>query len=314
MATSGSTDHQVTAEQIIEDALFDCHALEEGESPAGHATSVALRRLNGILKRWQTIGDLRWKVEDAVLFLDVDKREYTLGTDHCAKGAWGYSTLSAAASASATSITVASTAASTPRVAATNGYNVGIELADGTRQWTTIKGTPTLTAIQLTAALTGAASSGGTVYWYQTRAGKPLRLLNPRRGRYNSNEVPVRVVSRQEYDNQPSKGSSGEPVMIQFDARLLTTRLKVWPVASDAKRVLWYSYEPVVDDVDTVGDNLDVPAEWQIALHKALAVELAPTYLVPMDRFQMLKMEAAEAYDQLLSWNADTSGYQMVGR
>lgn len=312
MSTSGTTTHSVTAAQIIEDALYDCHALEEGESPSGTATTVALRRLNAIAKRWMTRGDLRWKVEEGVLFLIKDRREYILGTDHCAVRDWGYTTLSAAASASATTLTVTATAEDLPHIAAADGYFVGIELDDGTRQWTTIKGTPGATSIVLDVALTGAAASGNTVFWYATKVGKALRVMNPRRGVYNSSEVPMRMVSRQEYADQPSKTSTGQPVLAYYDPLRTTGRLSVWPVSDTVKNVMWFSYEPLIEDFATTGNEPDFPIEWQLALSKQLAVELAPTYNVPSQKKAELKSEATEAYDELISWNADTSPYRMV--
>ena len=55
--------------------------------------------------------------------------------------------------------------------------NIGIELDDGTIQWTTINGAPAGSTVTLTDALTDDVASGNAVYVYTAKTNRPMKLL-----------------------------------------------------------------------------------------------------------------------------------------
>jgi len=63
MATSGSTDFTLTAQQVIDYALEDCGVLEGASTAASEDADVALRRLNVLLKGMQKNGPFLFSVQ-----------------------------------------------------------------------------------------------------------------------------------------------------------------------------------------------------------------------------------------------------------
>ena len=174
-------DFSLTASDVIREALFTCGALGENESPSGQTTTDALRRLNVMIKSWQTQGFHMWARKQTTLFLVPSQTSYSLGPestdDHWAETFY-YTALNGAHSSGATSLTVDSSSDMTA------GDKIGIELTAGTRQWTTIKTVSSSTVVTLNDALTGAASDDGTVYTYTSRPQRPLKVRMVTRGPY----------------------------------------------------------------------------------------------------------------------------------
>lgn len=56
MATSGSTDYATSRQNLIKDALIECHAIAQDETPTSDMTSHASRVLNEMIKHWQVQG------------------------------------------------------------------------------------------------------------------------------------------------------------------------------------------------------------------------------------------------------------------
>lgn len=91
----------------------------------------------------------------------------------------------------------------------TTGDFIGVELADGTRQWTTLTVTGA-TILTLAAALTGDVDDLASVYTYTTATDQPVRIDYVRYAdAYTSDEISTSMVARDEYFNQPSKTTSG---------------------------------------------------------------------------------------------------------
>ena len=98
----------------------------------------------------------------------------SINTDSHVVTAYDTTTLSADSAASDTTLTVTSI------TGFSNADQIGIELDDGSVDWTTINGAPSGTTITITTGVTTAASSGNRVYGYTAssqRVEKPLRVL-----------------------------------------------------------------------------------------------------------------------------------------
>lgn len=311
MATSGSVDHSITAIQLIEDALYDCGALQEGEPITGEHTTSGLRQLNNLIKYLVAQGLHRWTKSEGVLFLDGKKRSYSLPTDKCAKDTFGYTTLDADEASGQTVLSVTATAPGSPLPAMAVGDRIGVELDDGTRQWTTISAISAGDTVTVATALTGAAASGNTVYWYTTNATRPVRVLDARRGKYNGTEVPCEVERYQTYQAQPNKDATGVPTMIAYQPRVADTQVFVWPKGS-VRDVVWFTYERSIEDVDATTDTLDFPQEWFQPLQDMLAARLGRQYRVPLQQMAMLQQSAAVAESALLTWDAETGPVHFV--
>lgn len=311
MTTSGSTNFTHTAEELIRDALYKIEALEEGEQITGEHTVSGLRQMNRLLKRWNTY-QLRWARKEAILFLNKNQREYALPGDNCAAGNFGYTRLNGALSASATAVTVDSTAPGVPHPPMLASDIIGIELADGMRHWDVVASVDSGTTLTLATGVTGAASDDATVFWYTTAIERPVRVFNTRRGVYSGSEVPVEPVARDVYMNQANKGASGAPTMIHYAPEVGTGKLYVWPTSSTVQNVVRFTYQRTLEDVDAITNTLDMPEEFAELLVYELADRLAPEYHLALDKRALLKAEVQELRDELLSFDEDDTSLQLV--
>lgn len=107
---------------------------------------------------------------------------------------------------------------------------------------------------------------------------RPLRIENVRKV-VNSDETPVRIASRQEYMDQPSKDSEGEPVMVFYDPKLDEGVMYIWPTP-DAAHTLKFSYRRYIEDLDLATNDPYFPSEWLDAIVYNLAFRLCPKYEV----------------------------------
>lgn len=129
--------------------------------------------------------------------------------------------------------------------------------------WIRTEGTTALTASTQSYAITGAR-----------------RMLSVRR-RTSSIDTPMNELAREEYYDLPTKTQTGMPVSWYFDPQRTTRTLYVWPTASTAiaaNTALHYTYLRVIEDIDALENDPDVPQEWLEALIYSLAARLALAY------------------------------------
>ncbi len=129
--------------------------------------------------------------------------------------------------------------------------------------WIRTEGTQALTASTASYAITGAR-----------------RMLSVRR-RASSIDTPMNELAREEYYDLPTKSATGTPVSWYFDPQRATRTLYIWPTASAAvatSTVLHFTYLRVIEDIDALENDPDVPQEWLEALVYSLAARLALSY------------------------------------
>lgn len=129
--------------------------------------------------------------------------------------------------------------------------------------------------------------------WIQTEGLTPLvagqaaysipkaRRVSSVRRRINGIDTPMNLLSRQEYYALPNKAGSGMPVSWYFDPQQSTRTLYLWLVpdaAIAAQTTIHYSYMRVIEDIDALENDPDVPQEWLEALVYNLADRLANSY------------------------------------
>ena len=294
-----------TAGDIIEDALLLCNGLDQDEPVDGAATTISIRRMNDILRGWHTRGLHQWRRQEIVLPLVTGQEMYLLG-DASTDAYWAeeedfFSTTVATAAVSGATTLVLTSAANY-----TNADYVGIELDDGTRQWTTAtKSSNTLT---LADALTDDVSAGATVYMFTTRPARPLRVIHARRrSATDSTDVPVRIEAHNYYRDQPSKETNGTVVHVQYQPTLTSGRLFLWQPSGDVEQQLRLTVERPFTLVESTSDVPDIPDEWNEALTYVLATRLEPTYgHLDAARVRDLRADAARFEMDCLSFDTDT--------
>lgn len=274
MATSNSRDFTLTKAELIADVLDHINVIPLGETIPASDFKRASRKLNLLLKAWQADEAKLWKVKEATLFSAPNTASYSLGeTGTHATNSYVSTQLNGALAASATAVTVDSTTGMTA------ADNIGIVLSDLTVHWDTIVSVDSSTTLTLTTGVSGAASDDALVYAYTTKVPRPLTIRGMRRQdkRY-STEQPVREISRPEYFNIPNKTSTGPGSQYFYDRQLGNGTVYIFPVSNSGNNIYNFTYLEAIEDADTNGDNLDLPAEWLLALEYNLAVLLAHNY------------------------------------
>lgn len=107
---------------------------------------------------------------------------------------------------------------------------------------------------------------------------RPLRVLEARRRSTSGTEIPVDVVSMQEYREVPVKSTQGAPVLVAYDPQLANGVLYLWPTGDAINNTLVLIVQRPLEDFDATGDNPDFPQEWHLPLVYGLAVLIGPQY------------------------------------
>lgn len=302
MTTSGTYTYNPNVNTIINRALRQCGAVAQGETPAAPDMQDALDALNAMVKAWQVDGINVWAEVTATIFLQPGQTTYSLGigtTDAVAQ-TWEQTALMATAAAGATSLAVSSISG-----LVSGGY-IGVQLDAGTNFWTTISGTPSGSTVTLAAALPSQASSGAVVLSYASQFVRPLRV--PFARRYNiASKIsnPLIVMSRLDYQALSNQFNTGLPTQFFFDPQMGQAQFTVWPAPVDNAYAVIVTAQRPLQDLSAYGNTMDFPQEWVAAVAWNLAVELAPEYDVPVERFQLIKMQAAEHKGIVKAWNKE---------
>ena len=152
MATSGTTSFSVTELDILTDAAGNIGLIDPGHELDPEMVVTLRRKLNMLIKQWTAQADYApglkmWTRRRGFLFLQKSQAVYSLGPsgDECAAESYVTTTLAAGASSGASTVTVASIAG------LASAMRIGVLLASGSFQWTTINGAPSGATVTLTA-------------------------------------------------------------------------------------------------------------------------------------------------------------------
>lgn len=313
MATSGSTNFSQTRNEVILDAFQILGVYGIGRTVSSEDMTFASSMLNKMVKSWITQGLHLWSKEEAVLFTDYNTGEYTLGNASTHAKATNVSDqiitqLNGAHAASATTLTVDSTTNM-----AVSDF-IGVVTSDNTIHWTTIATIPSSTSLTISSGLDSAASDDGLVYTFTSRINKPMRVLAcRRRSGYDTtqNEVVLSPVSHEDYFNLPVKTSNGEPVQYYYNPDLTNGILYLWPRPNNGNTRIHFTYERLIEDLDSTSDDFDFPAEWLEPLTYQLAVRLARPFGKPSAIQDLLPL-ASQMLENLKSWDNEIVSIEMI--
>lgn len=292
MATSGSVDFIVTRDDIITEALEHLGVLGEGQTPSADQLTSCSRTLNMMVKAWQAEGMNLSTLQRTYLFLEKNKSEYTLSSTGDNWTTFFVSTQTAAAANSGDStLTVDSI------TGVSSGDYIGIQLDDGTMQWTTVNSAPSGTTIPLTATLTSTVAIDNYVYVYTSKANKPAGITSATVKKATGNETTVELINNTDYTDLSTKDSSGQVNQIWFKKEIADPKLFVWPQTNVSTDYLVLWVQRTFEDFDAAGDNPDFPQEYYMALSTGLAASLGFKYGTPAGLLDRL-MLAAERYKE----------------
>ena len=114
---------------------------------------------------------------------------------------------------------------------------------------------------------------------------KPLKIYEAFNRSSTSNvDIPMRPLTKQEYNLLGNKSSSGNPIQFYYDPQRVSGTLSVFPVPTTveaAANTIVITYQRPFEDFDSATDEPDFPQEWFDALSYGLACRLAPEYGIP---------------------------------
>ena len=296
MARSGSYNYSLDRDTIIKRAMQLVNIININQTARGADYEYAVDIFQSMIKLWQAEGIQLWNRRQATLFPTYQTNSYQISTSgaNCANS-YVDTTLSAAEASGQTVLSITSTTGMTA------GDYIGIELDSGTRQWTTIVSVDSSTQATVTAALTGAASSGNTVITYTNKiSDRPLRILDARTVDISNNNSTIQMenIGYDQYFNIPIKETDGRPINFYYDKLLDAGVLYVFPRPDDVNVLIEFTYHESLEDVDSATNNVDFPVEWTLPLIYGLAAELC----VAFGKFEELKTirPMAESYKQIV--------------
>lgn len=280
MTRSGSYDWSLTRVQLVNSALRTVLSQSSAIPFDSAELADATEALNMMLKAWSNKGFGLWARKEITLHLEYGEEQYSLGPtgDHATATAVK-TEIETAADSGDSSIEVDSIAG------ISDGDYIGIELDDGTLQWTTVDGDPSGTTVTLDDSLTDDAAVDNHVYAYTTKCQRPLKILEIRRVDSAANEVPMELISRTDYMALASKTSTSYPNQAYYDPQLDDGVLYIWPACSDVQDRIKFTAKYLFQDMDSSSDDFDFPPQWLEAIKYNLCLRLAPEHGKPLEMF-----------------------------
>jgi hypothetical protein len=293
----------MTARQVINSAFGKIGVKVAEQALQPEEFQDGIDALNLMLKAWQAQGLHLWSKEEGVLFLDVGKTDYLLGSTGDEA-----TTLDDFISTTTTNAEIAlATVIEVPDTAGMIALdNVGIELDSNIRHWTTIVSVDSTTQITITTGLPSGSKAGSTIFTFTDLIQRPLRVLSTRRQTISQdNEINVNMWSRDQYFSQVNKASQGTVVNAYYSPQLGNGRFYVWQTASSVNDFVRITFERPIQDIDIGDDTLDFPVEWLEAIVYNLAARLADDYDAPAQRVQTVTNKAVAFLDDLLGFDEE---------
>lgn len=146
---------------------------------------------------------------------------------------------------------------------------------------------------------------------------RALRITDCRyRNLVSQIDVPMAMMSRQEYFDQPTKTVSPSiPVNFYFDPKVSTGTLYLWPcpsAATAAQYEIRYTYVRFLEIQTATNETLDFPSQWIEAVTWNLARKLITQYPVnDGNLMQIVMATAAETMAHLKAWDNEPASLYM---
>lgn len=108
------------------------------------------------------------------------------------------------------------------------------------------------------------------------------RVMDVMEARYDGGATYQRQLARVEwgaYRSLPNKNAEGLPTQFTLNKQRTFIELTVWPVPTE-DIVISFSGARVIEDVQTLNDDVDVPQEWIETAYTCLAERLIPDFNV----------------------------------
>lgn len=315
MATSGDYSFTQTKQELINDAFQIAGIYGLNRTISTQDNSFASNILNKVVKAWSAKGLHLWAKEEAILFVNQYQSKYILSNASNAAN-WANIDDTAIFSVTATSLAGSNQVSLNSVNGLSIASNIGIVQDDGSTLWTTVNNISSLT-ITLNTNLTYSVSQNNQAYYYAARAYKPSRIYACRRlsgidsGITSTvSEVWMKDMAYQDYMNLASKTQNGIPSAYMYNPETLQGEFYLWQRPITTNMRMQFTYERLIQDLDSVSDNFDFPSEWLEPLTYQLAWRLCAPYGKD-DRGKDLLVVASQMLEDLLNWDAEITSLKI---
>lgn len=114
---------------------------------------------------------------------------------------------------------------------------------------------------------------------YDLTTTRPLRILHARYRNSSSLDLPMELLTRDEYYSLPNKASAGTPTQYFFDPQSSSQTLFIWPVpATVTTETVKYTYQRRIQDIGVLTNTIDIAPEWLSTVGYGLAARLLDEY------------------------------------
>jgi hypothetical protein len=321
--------------QRIYDFNLEATRVVDGESwysttitaaAAVSATSIAVTATTNMVTG-QAIGllssdnDIYWNIIERIDGLTVHLRNaLTVSMD---SGAYvrfydtkslGRTTLDALEAIGQTELSVTSTAGMAAN------YQIGILADDNSVHWTTINSIDVdAGTVTVNDATTVASASGNAVVFYESEQNyvpisriASTEAMRRHSGEASDYEIPIELCSRQEYMQLPNKSQQGTVIQTYFSQQQPQGKLYCWNAPSSAVEYINFTAEREIQIIVDSDNTFDLPVEWYDALTYQLAKRLIPKIGCSPERVQLIRGDAQDYLDHVLSFDNDIYGVTFV--
>lgn len=126
---------------------------------------------------------------------------------------------------------------------------------------------------------TGSQALTANTASYDLTVTTPHRIWSARLRHTDGRDVPLEMLTADEYDELPLKTSTGTPTSYYYDAQRANGTLYIWPVlASVTTETVRYTYQRRFHDVGDENNDLDIPQEYLHLIGYCLADALLDDY------------------------------------
>lgn len=147
---------------------------------------------------------------------------------------------------------------------------------------------------------------------------KPMRLLQAWLRNVAvtpSNDIPLQLLAKHDYNILGSKLSTGIPNSVFLDVLRDTASLYTYPtpdITAATNMQLHLVVQRPLLDVALATDNVDFPTEWLTAIGWNLAAELATDFGVDAERLQYIEAKATKALMEMEDWDIEQTSVYFV--
>lgn len=145
-----------------------------------------------------------------------------------------------------------------------------------------------------------------------TNTPRPVRILQAFLRNADGTDVPIAIMSWEDYNAMGSKSQASQVTQIYYDPQLVNGMVTVYGVPPDSSSTLMLLIQRQLQDVNLGTDNPDVPQEAYHMLKWKLIEEVGLEYGVKVSTLQIAANKAAQLEGQFEDANQEQTSHFFV--